>query len=90
MSSDSPIPTLDRDSKSADDTAILASLGYKQELRRHFTTLVGGIAPHRPTSHFFFAQQELFGFGFSLNAVAPNVACVVFCSRLRGLATTEH
>ncbi|KAJ7903166.1 amino acid/polyamine transporter I [Mycena leptocephala] len=62
MSSDSPIPTLDRDSKSADDTTILASLGYKQELRRHFTTL------------------ELFGFGFSLNAVAPNVAATLYYS----------
>ncbi|KAF7344056.1 putative amino-acid permease C11D3.08c [Mycena venus] len=39
MSSDSPLPTSNGDSKSADDTTILASLGYKQELKRHFTIL---------------------------------------------------
>jgi hypothetical protein len=84
MSSDSPLPTSNLDSKSADDTTILASLQYKQDLRRHFTTLIGGIGQHWLNSFFFFAQQELFGFGFSLNAI--DVACVVFCSRLRGLA----
>jgi hypothetical protein len=55
MSSDSPLPTSNPDFKNADDTTILASLGYKQELKRHFTTLAGGIAQHRLTSHFFFA-----------------------------------
>ncbi|KAJ7760304.1 amino acid/polyamine transporter I [Mycena maculata] len=62
MSSDLPLPSLDRDTQSANDTTVLASLGYKQELKREFTTL------------------EMFGFGFSINAVVPSVAATLYYS----------
>ncbi|KAJ7452692.1 APC amino acid permease [Mycena galericulata] len=52
--------------KGADDTTLLASLGYKQELKREFSTL------------------EMFGFGFSITAVVPSVAAVLFYSLPNG------
>ncbi|KAJ6618481.1 hypothetical protein B0H10DRAFT_1795194 [Mycena sp. CBHHK59/15] len=48
--------------KSYDDTTVLASLGYKQEQKREFTTL------------------EMFGFGFSIVAIVPSIASVLFNS----------
>ncbi|KAJ7724805.1 amino acid permease-domain-containing protein [Mycena metata] len=48
------------------DNALLASLGYKQELKRAFTPI------------------ELFGFGFSVSAIAPSVASVLVYSLPNG------
>ncbi|KAJ7153219.1 amino acid/polyamine transporter I [Mycena filopes] len=49
-----------------DDKTLLASLGYKQELKRAFTPV------------------ELFGFGFSVSAIAPSVASVLVYSLPNG------
>ncbi|KAF7332989.1 APC amino acid permease [Mycena venus] len=65
--SHSSLPKLNPESlKSYDDTAVLASLGYKQELKREFTTL------------------EMFGFGFSIVAIVPSIASVLFYSMPNG------
>ncbi|KAJ7743685.1 APC amino acid permease [Mycena maculata] len=55
-----------KEANNSDDTTLLASLGYKQELRREFTTL------------------EMFGFGFSVAAVVPSIASVLYYSLPNG------
>ncbi|KAJ7696949.1 APC amino acid permease [Mycena rosella] len=65
----SAYPRFDDQTASTDDKILLASLGYKQELRREFTTL------------------ELFGFGFSVTAIVPSIASVLFYSLPNGGAS---
>ncbi|KAK7001694.1 APC amino acid permease [Favolaschia claudopus] len=62
MSHKSLPKTTSEEGQPSNDTTVLANLGYRQELKREFTTL------------------EMFGFGFSIIAIVPSIASVLFYS----------
>jgi hypothetical protein len=58
------------------DEALLAQLGYKQELRRAFTPLEVGMMPDlfERTTHLTVWPAQVFGVAFSYIGLLPSIA----------------